>query len=38
MAQVGEYPVLAIHRSATRGQTRLGWLDSRHSFSFNRYL
>ncbi len=23
-----------IHRSAERPHTRIGWLDSRHSFSF----
>src|SRR5262245_31257169 len=27
-----------IHRADQRGQTQLGWLDSRHSFSFGDYL
>lgn len=29
--------MLAIHRGVDRGQTRLPWLDSRHSFSFADY-
>lgn len=29
---------MIVHRKASdRGNTRLGWLDGRHSFSFNRY-
>jgi redox-sensitive bicupin YhaK (pirin superfamily) len=33
----GERPVIDIQRNTERGATRTGWLDSRHSFSFNRY-
>lgn len=29
--------MLTVHPAATRGQTRLDWLDSRHSFSFGDY-
>jgi len=29
--------MIKVRRGAERGQTKLGWLDSRHSFSFNRY-
>ena len=29
--------VITIRPADERGQTRIGWLDSRHSFSFNRY-
>ncbi len=30
-------PRFTLHRAADRGPTTLGWLDSRHSFSFGRY-
>lgn len=30
--------MLNLRRSNERGQTKIGWLDSRHSFSFNRYF
>lgn len=29
--------MITLRKSDERGQTRLGWLDSRHSFSFGRY-
>jgi redox-sensitive bicupin YhaK (pirin superfamily) len=29
--------MIAVRPAGERGVTRLGWLDSRHSFSFNRY-
>lgn len=29
--------MISVRKSDDRGQTRIGWLDSRHSFSFNRY-
>lgn len=29
--------MISIRRSADRGTTNIGWLDSRHTFSFNRY-
>jgi quercetin 2,3-dioxygenase len=33
-----EYLVMiTLRRSEERGRTQLGWLDARHSFSFNRY-
>jgi len=31
-------PNLEIRRAADRGKTRIGWLDSAHSFSFGRYF
>ena len=30
-------PVITIRRGQERGRTRLGWLDSHHTFSFNQY-
>lgn len=30
-------PPFTVHPAAQRGPTNLGWLDSRHSFSFGRY-
>src|SRR5262249_3036539 len=32
-----EREMIAIRPAAERGNTRTGWLDSRHTFSFNRY-
>src|SRR5262249_38046239 len=29
--------MIAVRPAAERGNTRTGWLDSRHTFSFNRY-
>ena len=29
--------MIEIHRSSERGQTKINWLDSRHSFSFGNY-
>ena len=29
--------MITIRRSDERGKTRIGWLDSRHSFSFGDY-
>ena len=29
--------MITIHKSEERGQTKIGWLDSRHSFSFGEY-
>lgn len=30
--------MITVRRAAQRGRTRLSWLDSRHTFSFNTYL
>src|SRR5258707_9673230 len=32
-----EHTMITIRRSEERGTTRLGWLDSRHTFSFGDY-
>ncbi|HEX4607725.1 MAG TPA: pirin family protein, partial [Urbifossiella sp.] len=29
--------MIALRRGADRGETRIGWLDSRHTFSFGGY-
>src|ERR1044072_6842116 len=37
MVKRKETAMISIRRSSDRGQTRLGWLDSRHTFSFGDY-
>ncbi len=37
MPDTDPIPALIVRPASSRGQTRLGWLDSRHSFSFGEY-